>query len=56
MTEKHEILTEIHRLLDQQSAAIKGKLGPLEAVQYACRARRIQELFQLLSSEHSSNQ
>ncbi len=53
MKSQQEIFREIHRLLDEQSKAIKGKLGPVEASEYACRQGKIEELFRLLHSDSS---
>jgi len=44
-----QILTEIHRLLDQQEQAIKGKLDMTIAVEYASRRTRIEQLVAVLT-------
>jgi len=51
MKSRQEVLREIHRLLDEQTEAINGKLGPIEAREYADRRRKIEELFSLLRGD-----
>lgn len=48
MSDFLQIVAEINTLLQQQAEALKGHLGVLEAAEYANRAKRIHELFNLL--------
>jgi hypothetical protein len=49
MRNTQDIVVEIRVLLDQQTEAIQGKLGPIETIEYAARAKRLQDLVELLS-------
>lgn len=44
----NEILTEIHRLIDEQMQALQEKLSPEEVMRFVERRRRIQELLDQL--------
>ena len=48
MNDNFQIVAEINTLIQQQADALKGHLGVLEAADYANRAKRIHELFDLL--------
>lgn len=48
MRDNFQIVAEINTLIQQQADALKGRLGVLEATEYANRAKRIHELFRLL--------
>jgi hypothetical protein len=47
----NEIVAELHRLLDQQTTALEGRLSPEEAIKCGMRAQRITELLGL-RNEH----
>jgi hypothetical protein len=53
MKERHKILNEIYRLLNEQSEALKVELNLLKAVQYHNRNQRIRDLLKELESDDS---
>lgn len=46
---KADIVAEIHRLIDEQFAALKDKFSTDEALEYSERARRISELLDVIA-------
>jgi hypothetical protein len=44
MRSSHELIAEIHKLIDEQMEALNGNLTPDEAVSYIARKERIQHL------------
>lgn len=44
----NEILTEIHRLIDEQKQALQEKFSPKEVMRFVERGQRIRELLYLL--------
>jgi len=49
---QEEIVTQIRTLVDQQLESLRGKLPPLEAIDYARRNQKIRELLdQLVEKE-----
>jgi len=47
--EKQAIIGELNRLMDEQMKVLESKLNRQEAIQYATRAARIDELLALLN-------
>lgn len=52
VSEKDTILTTIHKLIDEQMEALKGKLTAVDAEQYVKRNRQIEELLERISQNH----
>jgi hypothetical protein len=52
MSEKDTTLATIHKLIDEQMEALRGKLTAAEAERYAKRNRQIEELLERISQNH----
>jgi len=49
MKNVHELVSEIHRLIDEQMRTLEGKLTPEEAAHYTLRKQRIGALLRRLA-------
>jgi hypothetical protein len=49
--EKQEIFSEIHRLIEEQREALKGKLTPKVADEYGRRFNQIKDLLDRISRD-----
>lgn len=54
MTGRKDIVTELHRLIDEQMKVLQGKLSRQAAIEYGMRSARIEELIALLNEKEAS--